>query len=142
VIPSPSSHKEISWKPQLDYPNKKLKQIKSYIFEPSIMTQIEENNKGKEDFHIITKKLKNVDPIDDHNHISQVDIHFKKTSLGDYTIDDMLFNVLSVHDAIHPSESPLAISTLLPFDILDNQTYFIYTGPYFPSYQVLKVDSK
>lgn len=66
-----------------------------------------------------------------------MDDQFKNTSLGEYTIDDMLFNMLSLHDIGRPSKSPLAIGTLVPLVPSNNQTCFVYIGIYVISYQVL-----
>ena len=71
-----------------------------------------------------------------------MDIEFKNVDLRKYTIDDMLFNVLSLRDVGHPSEAPLAIGTLVLLGPSDNQTYFLYVALDFPYYQVLKVMSK
>lgn len=80
--------------------------------------------------------------MDNHDQISKFDIQFKNINLDEYTINYILFNVLSLHVIGHPSEAPLAIGTLVSLGPLDNQTYFVYVIHDNPSYQVLKVISK
>lgn len=71
-----------------------------------------------------------------------MDVWFKNIGLGEYTINDMLFNVLTLCDVGWPYEFPLVISILVPLGPLNNQTWFINVGHDCPSYQILKVESK
>lgn len=96
----------------------------------------------KENSQVITKNKKKEESIHDHNHISRLDVQLKNVILNEYTINDILFNVLSLHYVGCLSMSPLASNTLVPHGPLDNQTCFVYAGPNFPSYQVFKVTSK
>jgi len=54
----------------------------------------------------------------------------------------MLFNVLSLHDVGHPSKFHLAIGTLFPLGLSDNQMHFMYVSPDCLSYQVVKAMSQ
>lgn len=97
-----------------DHLEEMLKQIPSSMNEPSSIIQIEDSNANQEDLLVITKKYKKEDSITNNYHITRVDIQFKNISLSEYTIDDMIFNILSLHDIGHLSETPLAIGTLIP----------------------------
>lgn len=70
VIPSLLSQEKISWKEQLDYLDKKIKQTKYSKYEQSMINQIDESNTDKENPPVTTKKINNVDSIDNHDHIS------------------------------------------------------------------------
>lgn len=71
-----------------------------------------------------------------------MDVHFKNVDLDEYTIDDILFSILSLHDARCLSKSPLSTGTLVPLGPMDNQMCFMYAGPNYPSYQILKFISQ
>lgn len=71
-----------------------------------------------------------------------MDVQFKNVSIDKYTIDDIMFNVLFFHYIGHLSESRLAIGTLVPLGLSDNQTCYMYVVPDFLVYQTLQVSSK
>lgn len=74
-----------------------LKQTPSSTGKPSLITQTKEQNLNLEDL-VITKKSKCEESTNNNDEITQVDLHFKNIGLKEYTIDDMMFNVLSLHD--------------------------------------------
>lgn len=59
--------------------------------------------------------------------------------MGEYSIDNVLFNSLSLHDLGHLGESPFTIITIIPLVPSQNQTYFIYVGSDGPTYQYYKL---
>lgn len=106
-----------------------------------MIKQIEELNLNSKDY-VITKKPKQEKSIGNNDQITRVALHFKNVGLKEYTINNMMFNVLSLHDVGCPSESPLAIGTLIPLDPSDNQMCFMYASTDYPSYKVLKTISQ
>lgn len=45
--------------------------------------------------------------------MSRVDVKFKNISMGEYYMDDIIFNLLSLHDVGRMSELPLLVGTHL-----------------------------
>lgn len=96
----------------------------------------------KKIFLLSLKKYYKEDSKSNNDQITWVNFQLKIIGLDEYNINDILFNILCLHDMHHPSEAPLVIGTLIPLGPSDNKTYFIYEGPKFPTYEVLKVISK
>lgn len=87
-------------------------QHESSTSEPNIISIKEEHGKNEECNN--NKKQKKEASLNLQDPITRIDVKFKNTSMGEYSIDDTMFNMLSLHNIRCSSESPLAIGTLVP----------------------------